>query len=218
MSGYLTREEKKRYEQVRRGKVIEDARDHRLLTKWLMRVQPDSLAKFYAFKAELQGMYPLRKDLAKAPAFVKFTNGGDDIRFEPERMIVPLMDMLQSPQRSHHTPLKPDQDQQGLVFETISGSTAPLKPDQDQQGLVFETISGSTAPLKPDQDKQGLIFEAGVGSAVPLNERNPFCLLDDEIDELLRGLEEVDFEEVKALDIDHELSAVLNMNVDDFVL
>ena len=162
-----------------------------------MRVQPDSLAKFYAFKAELQGMYPLRKDLAKAPAFVKFTNGGDDIRFEPERMIVPLMDMLQSPQRSHHT---------------------PLKPDQDQQGLVFETISGSTAPLKPDQDKQGLIFEAGVGSAVPLNERNPFCLLDDEIDELLRGLEEVDFEEVKALDIDHELSAVLNMNVDDFVL
>ena len=206
MSGYLTREEKKKYEQSRRGQVMRDARDHRLLTRWLMRVQPDSLAKFYAFKAELQSRYPLRKDLSKAPAFVEFMYGGNDVRFQPERMTVPLVDMLQ---QSQYAPLKPEPNQQLLSIETVAVSTAPLEPEPNQQLLTFETVAGSTAPL---------IFGTKVDSTVPLSEHNPFCLLDEEIDELLRGLEGVDVEEVKALDIDHELSAVLNMNVDDFVV
>jgi hypothetical protein len=205
MSGYLTKEEKKGYEQVRRRQIIQDARDHRLLTKWLMRVQPDSLAKFYAFKAELQNKYPLRKDLSKAPAFTRFLYGGDDIRFEPERMVVPLTDVLQCPKRS-----------------------PPRSADQTSVGVI--------APLNPDQDQQGLIFETEVGSTVPLNEYNPFCLSSEEIDELLRGLEGIGYEEVRALGeaddklprcsegsnvshyVDHELFAVLNMDVDDFVV
>ena len=202
MSGYLTKEEKARYEQVRRGQVMQDARDHRLLTKWLMRIQPDTLAKFYAFKAELQNKYPLRKDLSKAPAFARFIYGEDDIRFEPERMVVPLTDVLQCPKRS---------------------------PQRSADQTPVEVI----APLNPNQDQQGLTFETKVGSTVPLNEYNPFCLSSEEIDALLRGLEEIDYEEVAALGeaddklprcsegsnvsqyIDHELFAGLNMDVND---
>ncbi len=91
-------------------------------------------------------------------------------------------------------------------------------------------------PLNPDQDQQGLIFETKVGSTVPLNEYNPFCLSSEEIDKLLRGLEGIGYEEVRALGeaddklprcsegsnvshyVDHELFAVLNMDVDDFVV
>ncbi len=238
MSGYLTKEEKKGYEQVRRRQIIQDARDHRLLTKWLMGVQPDSLAKFYAFKTQLQNKYPLRKDLSKAPAFTRFLYGGDDVRFEPERMVVPLTDLLQCPKRSQ--PRSADQTSVGVI--------APLNPDQDQQGLIFETEVGSTvplneynpflrgSPLNPDQDQQGLIFETEAGSTVPLNEYNPFCLSSEEVDELLRGLEAIGYEEVRALGeaddklprcsegsnvshyVDHELFAVLNMDVDDFVV
>ncbi len=188
MSGYLTKEEKKKYEQFRRGQVMQDARDHRLLTRWLMRVQPDTLAKFYAFKVELQGRYPARKDLTKAPAFVQFMYGENDIQIPT--MTVPLVDMLR---QSQHAPLKPE-------------LTAPLEQNQRLQSI--ETVAESTAPLifKPEADSTG-----------PLSD-NPFCLLDAEIDELLKGLEAVDYEEVKVMDIDHELSAVLNMNVNDFIV
>ncbi len=186
MSGYVTKEEKKKYEQSRRAQVMQDARDHRLLTRWLMRVQPDSLAKFYAFKAELQGRYPARKDLTKAPAFVQFMYGENDIQIPT--MTVPLVDMFQQDQ---HVPLKPE-------------LTAPL----EQQLPSIEIVAESTASQ---------IFKPGADSAGPLSD-NPFCLLDAEIDELLKGLEAVDYEEVKAMNIDHELSAVLNMSVDDFTV
>ncbi len=181
MSGYVTKEEKRKYEQSRRAQVMQDARDHRLLTRWLTRVQPDTLARFYAFKAELQGQYPARKDLAKSPAFVQFMYGEGDVQIPT--MIVPLMDMFQ-------------QDQQ------------PLKPELAAPLENIEIVAESTTSqiLKPEADSTG-----------PLND-NPFCLLDNEIDELLKGLEAIDYEEVKALDMDPELSAVLNMDIDNFIV
>ena len=181
MSGYVTKEEKKKYEQSRRAQVMQDARDHRLLTRWLTRVQPDSLARFYAFKAGLQAQYPARKDLTKAPAFIQFMYGEGDVQIPT--MIVPLMDMFQ-------------QDQQ------------PLKPELAAPLENIEIVAESTALqiLKPKADSTG-----------PLND-NPFCLLDGEIDELLKGLEGIDYEEVKALDIDPELSAMLNMDIDNFIV
>ncbi len=183
MSGYVTKEEKRKYEQSRRAQVMQDARDHRLLTGWLTRVQPDTLARFYAFKAGLQGQYPARKDLAKAPAFIQFMYGEGDVQIPT--MIVPLMDMFQQDQR----PLKPELATPLENIEIVAESTTSQIP-------------------KPEADSTG---------PGPLND-NPFCLLDDEIDELLKGLEAIDYEEMKALDMDPELSAVLNMDIDNFIV
>ncbi len=225
MSYYLTKEEKKEYEQVRRKQVIQDARDHRLLLKWLTRTQPDTMAKFCAFKAKLQRENPLRKDLSRAPAFRKFMREGDDVRFEPEKMVVALVDILQCPNQSQQ-----DSSDQATVEVVV-----PLNPIQDQPELFAETTVGPVAALNPNQSQQDLFTQTVTGPTVSLNE-NPFDLTNEEIDELLRGLEGIDYEGVKALGetdnglprcpegsdvphyIDSELANVLNMDVDDFIV
>ena len=77
MYGYLTKEEKKAYEQKRRINIMHESRDSRLMNKWLMRRYPDILAQYFAFKNVLQRNNPQRKDLTTAPQFHKFMRGED---------------------------------------------------------------------------------------------------------------------------------------------
>ena len=164
--GYAKKEERKAYERSRRAAVMRDVRDHRLLVGWLSKVQPDTLALFYAFKDELQREYPARKDLTRAPAFFRFMC--EESAVPVRRMTVPLMDIFQ----------------------------------QTEEPKVAE----STVTL---------VQEPKVNLNVPLGD-NPFGLLDDEIDELLKGLEAIDYK--GDIIMDSELSAVLNMDVSDFVV
>ena len=169
--GYVTREEKKVYERSRRAAIMQDARDHRLLVKWLSRVQPDTLALFHAFKEGLQRQYPARKDLVRAPAFVRFM--GEEGVVPVPRMTVPLTDIFQ-------------QNEQTIRPKVAESTVTPIQEP------------------KADLD-------------VPLSV-NPFGLLDDEIDELLKELEAVNYQEIADINMDSELSAVLNMDVSDFVV
>ena len=169
--GYVTREEKKVYERSRRAAVMQDARDHRLLVRWLSRVQPDTLALFHAFKEGLQRQYPARKDLVRAPAFVKFM--GEEGVVPVPKMTVPLIDIFQ----------------------------------QNEQTMRPEVAESTVTPIQePKADLDVLLGD------------NPFGLLDDEINELLRGLEAINYQEIGDIDMDSELSAVLNMDVSDFVV
>ncbi len=187
MSSYLTKQEKKEYEQRRRKQIIQDSRDQRLMFKWLTKTYPDILAEFYAFKTELQRGNPARKDLTTAPAFHKFMEKGDGTVSVQKRMVVPLTDVLH---------------------------------DLVQSQWVSPT-------------------QTTVGPTVSLNENeNPFGLTNEEVDELLKGLEGIDYEELKGLEgtdkglpeypegsgvpsghyIDTELDSVLNMTLDDFIV
>ena len=204
MSSYLTKQEKKEYEQTRRKQIIQDSRDHRLMSKWLTKTHPDIVAEFRAFKAKLQRGNPLRKDLTTAPAFRRFMQKGDDVVSKREKMVVALVDVQ-------------------------------YYPVQSQQDSSAQTTVEPTVSLNPVQSQQDSFAQTTVGPTVSLNE-NPFDLTNEEVDELLRGLEEINYEEVKALGetdnglpgcpegsgvphyIDSELASVLNMDVDDFIV
>ena len=77
MYRHLTKEEKKAYERKRRANVTQEARNYRLINKWLMRRYPDILTQYYAFRNVLQRNNPYRKDLTTAPQFRKFMIGED---------------------------------------------------------------------------------------------------------------------------------------------
>ncbi len=77
MSGYLSKSEKKEYEQRRRTAIIQESREYRLMSKWLRKRHPDILAQHLAFRDALQRNNPLRKDLTTAPQFHKFMRGED---------------------------------------------------------------------------------------------------------------------------------------------
>ena len=225
MSSYLTKQEKRKYEQIRRKQNIQDVRDHRLMFKWLTKTHPDIVAQFCAFKAKLQRKNPLRKDLTTAPAFRKFMQKGNDVVIKRERMVVALVDVL-------HCPI---QSQQDLSAQTTVEPVVPLNPVQSQQDLFAQTTVEPVVSLNPVQSQQDSFTQTVAGPTVSLNE-NPFNLTNEEIDELLRGLNEINYEEVRALGgtdnglpgcpegsgvphyIDSELASVLNMNVDDFIV
>ena len=184
---YLTKEERKEYEQRRRRQIIQDSRDHRLIHKWLLKMYPDILAGFYAFKTELQRGNPSRKDLTTAPAFRRFMEKEkeDSMVTVQRKMTVALTDIL-------------------------------CDPIQSQRDPLTQTAT-----------------EPSVQCTVSLNE-NPFNLTNEEIDELLKGLEGIDPEELRGLEgtdkgaegsgvpsghyIDAELDSVLNMTLDDFMI
>ncbi len=225
MSSYLTKQEKKEYEQTRRKQIIQDSRDHRLMFKWLTKTHPDIVAEFRAFKAELQRGNPLRKDLSTAPAFRRFMQKGDDVVSKRKKMIVALVDV-------QHYPV---QSQQDSFAQTTVEPIVSLNPVQSQQDSFAQTTVEPIVSLNPVQSQQDSFAQTTVGPTVSLNE-NPFDLTNEEVDELLRGLEEINYEEVRALGetdnglpgcpegsgvphyIDSELASVLNMNVDDFIV
>ena len=77
MNGYLSKSEKREYEQRRRVAVIQESRDYRLMNGWLRKKYPDILAQHLAFKGALRRDNPSRKDLTTAPQFHKFMRGED---------------------------------------------------------------------------------------------------------------------------------------------
>ncbi len=75
MSLYYRKAEKAEYEQRRRKGIIEEARNYRLMFKWLQKTYPDVLTEHYAYKADLRKMYPHRKDLTTTQRFRQFMQG-----------------------------------------------------------------------------------------------------------------------------------------------
>ncbi len=72
MSSYYTKKEKGEYERLRRIRIMEQARNYRLMESWLGKQHPDILTEHLAFKDELQRQNPARQDLTTAPTFRKF--------------------------------------------------------------------------------------------------------------------------------------------------
>ena len=72
MNAYLSKSERAVYEQRRRKAVIQESRDYRLMSKWILKVYPDVLAEFHAYKTRLQKANPIRKDLTTSPEFIRF--------------------------------------------------------------------------------------------------------------------------------------------------
>jgi hypothetical protein len=93
--------------------------------------------------------------------------------------------------------------------------------EQTEEPKVTEStvtlVQEPKVALKPKvaESTVTLVQEPKVDLNVPLGD-NPFGLLDDEIDELLKGLEAIDYKGDNIMD--SELSAVLNMDVSDFVV
>ena len=77
MSSYYTKEEKGEYERLRRIRVMEQARNYRLMESWLGKQHPDILTAHLTFKDELQRQNPTRLDLTTAPAFRRFMLEGN---------------------------------------------------------------------------------------------------------------------------------------------
>ena len=83
MYAHPDKSERALYEQRRRKAVIQESRDHRLMSKWLMKVHPDVAAEFRAFQTGLRVLNPNRRDLTTSPQFVRFIteNDGTGIHF-----------------------------------------------------------------------------------------------------------------------------------------
>ncbi len=83
MYAHPEKSERALYEQRRRKAVIQESRDYRLMSKWLMKVHPDVAAEFRAYQTGLQVLNPNRRDLTTSPQFVRFMteNDGTGIHF-----------------------------------------------------------------------------------------------------------------------------------------
>ena len=68
------------YEQRRRKAVISEARDYRLLSRWMLKTYPGMFAQFTAFKVKLQSENPYRRDLTTTAEFLCFMDEGDGMR------------------------------------------------------------------------------------------------------------------------------------------
>ncbi len=77
MYAHPDKSERAQYEQRRRKAVIRDAREHRLMSRWLRKVHPETAAEFDVYHAKLQIQNPNRRDLTTAPQFVRFMREGD---------------------------------------------------------------------------------------------------------------------------------------------
>ena len=203
MSSYLTKEEKTEYEQKRRRQVIQESRDYRLMHAWLMKVYPDILTQYCAFKTKLQRENPARKDLTTAPRFRKFMQEENGMEY------VLLFVFLRYCVTVNWLCCIFSGAVQGRMRVTLTDILN--QPIQSQQDPVDRTVV--------DPPTQCTV-------TVPLDE-NPFSLTDEEFDKLLKGLEESGDEPLKGLeesgvssgyDIDAELDSVLNMCVEDFVV
>ncbi len=72
MSSYYTKKEKGEYERLRRIRIMEQARNYRLIESWLGKHHPDILTAYLTFKENLQRQNPSRQDLTTAPTFREF--------------------------------------------------------------------------------------------------------------------------------------------------
>ena len=77
MYAHPNKSERALYEQRRRKGVIREARDYRLMSRWLAKIHPDIAVEFSAFQAKLQMQNPNRRDLTTSPQFVCFMREGD---------------------------------------------------------------------------------------------------------------------------------------------
>ncbi len=57
--------------------MIKDAREHRLMTRWLRKVYPKISEEFDLFHAKLQRDNPNRRDLTTTGDFARFMRSGD---------------------------------------------------------------------------------------------------------------------------------------------
>jgi hypothetical protein len=78
MYAYYNKSERAQYEHRRRKAVIGEAREHRVMSRWLQKVHPKVYQQFTMYYTKLQTENPNRKDLSTAPQFVRhmYTENG----------------------------------------------------------------------------------------------------------------------------------------------
>ena len=76
MNAYLSKSERAVYEQRRRKAVIQESRDYRLMSKWLLRVYPDVITEFHTYKTRLQRANPYQERLDDSPTVSTVYAGG----------------------------------------------------------------------------------------------------------------------------------------------
>ena len=77
MYAHPLKSERALYEQRRRKGVIKDAREHRLMTRWLRKVYPKISTEFDLFHNKLQRDNLNRRDLTTTADFARFIRSGD---------------------------------------------------------------------------------------------------------------------------------------------
>ncbi len=65
------------YERRRRRAVISEAREHRVMTRWLKKMYPKISSEFVLFHTKLQKDNPHKRDLTTSDDFSRFIRLGD---------------------------------------------------------------------------------------------------------------------------------------------
>ncbi len=174
MYAHPDKSERALYEQRRRKAVIQESRDYRLMSKWLMKVHPDVAAEFHAYQTGLRVLNPNRRDLTTSPQFVRFMteNDGTGIHFtvfsrvlcDCEVFMLCFSDTEAPPRFTLKIPL-------------IGASLPTAKP--------APTLT--TTPVTPAAAATTITPHVTTTFITPGD--NPYSLTDTEIDEMLRILE-----------------------------
>ncbi len=231
MNAYLSKSERAVYEQRRRKAVIQESKDYRLLSKWLLKVHPDTVAEFHAYRSKLQRLNPIRKDLTTSPQFARFMRGEDGtgicfavfslVVCDCEVFMLCFLDTEVSLGFSLEIPLIGASESPAPAATTVTLSESPKSP---APAATTVTLSENPKPPAPAAaviaPSENPIPPATVTTTVIHNE-NPFNLTDTEIDEMLRILEGGGVLPNRApVDVvyDQDLQEVLNMDVEHFVV
>jgi hypothetical protein len=201
------------YEQRRRKVVIQEARDYRLLSRWMMKMHPDTFAEFTAFQTKLQAQNPNRRDLTTAPEFVCFIDEGDGMWLcflafflkvlrDCKVFTLCFLDTATPPLSTRFT----------LKVPLFVLSSAPTTPTPTVMPTSVKLQTESSAPTPPTPTV--------MPTSVKLQTDDPFNITDKEIDEMLKVIEQGSaLGQTSVLDtLDEDLKNVLNMDVNDFIV
>ena len=205
MYAHPDKSERALYEQRRRKGVIRESRDHRLMSRWLMKVHPDVAAEFSAFRTKLQVLNPNRRDLTTSPQFVRFITekDGTGIHFSVFSRV--LCDCK-------------------VFMLCFSDTEAPPKftlkiPLVCASPPTAEPTPTTTAPVAPAPTTTAIVPYATTTFITPCN--NPHSLTDAEIDEMLKVLERGSVlpNQTSASNVfDQDLLEVLDMDIGSFIV
>jgi hypothetical protein len=213
MYAHPNKAERAQYEQRRRKAVIRDAREHRLMSRWLRKAHPKIASEFDSFHLKLQMENPNRRDLTTAPQFVRFMRAGDGtgcvFLFFPKycvivkclRYVFLFSDTEAPPRFTLRIPLLTSPQYRansGEQSTTTSSDGGVLLPNEQSTPTTLggeELLSQSTTD-------------------------NPFGLTDSKIDGMLEVLQQGTVPQQRTVDdiLDEDLREVLCMDVDSFMV
>ncbi len=216
MYAHPRKSERALYEQRRRKGVIKDAREHRVMTRWLRKVHPTIADDFDKFHNKLQRENPNKRDLTTTEDFARFMRLGDGTEcaffcFSEYGMIVEclryvcFLDTEAPPVFSPKIPLFPPN-----MFQTASNQPCELSTSPAHSEVVSEA----------DEIVQEGVREARESPTAGTSD-NPFTLTDEEIDAMLEALWRAPAvapsptPQGVSSEIDDDLREVLEMDIGD---